>query len=96
MYAFFDRLPWVHVNGKADSGAVILSVQDNGEDLELEQLSAVFDRFYRGDKSRSREPGGTGLGLAIVKAIVETPGGQVNVYSEGKGKGSQFVITLPN
>lgn len=83
------------INGRAGSGVVTLSVQDNGEGLESEQLSAVFDRFYRGDKSRSRETGGTGLGLAIVKAIVESHGGQVKAYSEGIGKGSQFTIILP-
>jgi signal transduction histidine kinase len=55
----------------------------------------VFDRFYRGDKSRSRETGGTGLGLAIVKAIVEAHGGQVEAQSAGKGQGSTFIIHFP-
>jgi signal transduction histidine kinase len=61
-----------------------------------DQLAAVFDRFYRADKSRSRETGGTGLGLAIVKAIVESHGGRVQVASDGLGKGSLFSIYLPN
>ena len=85
----------VIVTGEAVNREVVLSVQDNGEGLEPGQLTAVFDRFYRGDKSRSRETGGTGLGLAIVKAIVESHGGQVKAYSEGKGKGSEFTIILP-
>lgn len=85
----------VIVKGEAVNREVVLSVQDNGEGLEPRQLTAVFDRFYRGDKSRSRETGGTGLGLAIVKAIVESHGGQVKAYSEGKGKGSEFTIILP-
>jgi signal transduction histidine kinase len=72
-----------------------LSVKDSGEGLLPDQLAAVFDRFYRADKSRSRETGGTGLGLAIVKAIVESHGGQVKARSEGKGKGSEFIIVLP-
>ncbi len=83
------------LNGETGSGVVTLSVQDNGEGLEPEQLSAVFDRFYRADKSRSRETGGTGLGLAIVKAIAEAHGGRAEASSEGQGKGSQFRISLP-
>lgn len=85
----------VRVHGAAADGEVRLSVQDTGEGLEPEQLAAVFDRFYRGDRSRSRETGGTGLGLAIVKAIVEAHGGQVTAHSAGKGQGSTFVIALP-
>jgi signal transduction histidine kinase len=84
----------ITLNGETGPGVVALSVQDTGEGLEPEQLSAVFDRFYRGDKSRSRETGGTGLGLAIVKAIVEAHGGQVEAQSTGKGKGSKFIIHL--
>jgi signal transduction histidine kinase len=83
------------VKGQKDNRAVILSVRDNGEGMEPDQLAAMFDRFYRADKSRSRETGGTGLGLAIVKAIVEAHGGQVKARSEGKGKGSEFIIVLP-
>jgi signal transduction histidine kinase len=77
------------------AGSVILKVQDTGEGMELEQLAAVFDRFYRADKSRSRETGGTGLGLAIVKAIVESHGGQVHAESDGKGQGSMFLFSIP-
>lgn len=84
----------ITLNGETGPGVVTLSVRDSGEGLEPEQLSAVFNRFYRGDKSRSRETGGTGLGLAIVKAIVEAHGGQVEVQSQGKGKGSQFRVIL--
>ena len=83
------------VAGNQAKGGVVLSVKDSGEGLLPEQLAAVFDRFYRVDKSRSRETGGTGLGLAIVKAIVESHGGQVKARSEGKGKGSEFIIVLP-
>lgn len=72
-----------------------MSIADSGEGLEPEQLLAVFDRFYRGDKSRNRDTGGTGLGLAIVKAILEEHGGWVEARSEGKGKGSTFMVYLP-
>lgn len=85
----------ISVAGKQAKGVVVLSVKDSGEGLLPDQLAAVFDRFYRADKSRSRQTGGTGLGLAIVKAIIESHGGQVEAYSEGKGKGSEFTIVLP-
>ena len=72
-----------------------LTVEDTGEGLTAEQLASLFNRFYRVDKSRSRETGGTGLGLAIVKAIVEGHGGTIHATSAGKGQGSCFVATLP-
>jgi signal transduction histidine kinase len=82
------------VVGKQVGAEVVLSVEDTGEGLLPEQLAAVFDRFYRADKSRSRETGGTGLGLAIVQAIVESHDGRVTVTSKGLGQGSQFSIYL--
>jgi two-component system OmpR family sensor kinase len=85
----------IYVLGEVKNNEVILSVKDDGEGLTPDQLSAVFDRFYRSDKSRSRETGGTGLGLAIVKAIVEAHGGRIKASSEGLGKGCQFSIYLP-
>lgn len=81
--------------GKFDAKNIILQIKDDGDGLDRDQLRAVFDRFYRGDKSRSRETGGSGLGLAIVKAIVEAHGGQVEVESPGKGLGCTFTVTLP-
>ncbi len=85
----------VSVSGECNADQVRLAVQDTGEGLESDRLAAVFDRFYRADKSRSRETGGTGLGLAIVKAIVEAHEGRIEAFSDGKGRGSRFVITLP-
>jgi signal transduction histidine kinase len=85
----------IFVAGNQVKGEAVLSVKDTGEGLLPDQCAAVFERFYRGDKSRSRETGGTGLGLAIVKAIVESHGGRVDASSEGLGKGSRFSIYLP-
>jgi len=85
----------ITLNAQTSAGWVAISIKDSGEGLDAEQLCQVFDRFYRGDKSRNRETGGTGLGLAIVKAIVTAHGGQVDVRSEGKGMGSEFVVRLP-
>jgi signal transduction histidine kinase len=85
----------ISVSGAREEGEVRLTVRDTGEGLEPDQLAAVFDRFYRTDRSRSRDTGGTGLGLAIVKAIVEAHDGRVEVHSEGRGQGSTFTVVLP-
>jgi signal transduction histidine kinase len=85
----------ITLKGGRENHSIHLSVSDTGEGLEPDQLTSVFDRFYRGDKSRSRETGGSGLGLAIVKAIIEAQGGKVAVSSAGKGQGSTFTIYFP-
>lgn len=85
----------ITITSQLSTGWVALSIKDNGEGLEQEQIAYVFDRFYRSDKSRSRETGGTGLGLAIVKAIVIAHEGKIEVMSEGKGKGCEFIVYLP-
>lgn len=77
---------------------VRVDVQDSGEGIAAEDLPHVFDRFYRGEKSRSREYGGAGLGLAIAKGIVEAHGGRIWVEShppDGPRRGSTFSFTLP-
>ena len=75
-------------------GAVRISVSDSGPGIPPDDLSRVFERFYRVDKSRSR-PGGTGLGLAIVKHLVELHGGQATAENRPEG-GARFIITLPD
>ncbi|MCC6606161.1 MAG: HAMP domain-containing protein [Anaerolineae bacterium] len=75
--------------------AIRIRVQDSGSGMTPEQLSRVFDRFYRADPSRSRESGGSGLGLAIVRAIVNAHGGEVTAVSPGPHQGSTFSLTLP-
>jgi signal transduction histidine kinase len=73
---------------------VELAVKDSGPGVDAEELKHMFDRFYRGDKSRQREDGGTGLGLAIAKSIVEAHGGRIRAESP-PGEGLMIVITLP-
>lgn len=84
----------VTVSFKVGSTHVNTIVTDTGEGIPAEHLKRIFERFYRVDKSRSREKGGTGLGLAIVKHIMEVHKSKVVVKSE-PGKGSQFSFELP-
>jgi len=74
---------------------VNMTISDTGEGMTSEQLSHIFDRFYRSDPARARDKGGAGLGLAIVRAIVESHGGSIEVHSSGVGQGSTFEIMLP-
>jgi two-component system phosphate regulon sensor histidine kinase PhoR len=77
-----------------EKSTVKVQVKDDGPGIPPEAIPRIFERFYRVDKSRSREQGGTGLGLAIVKHIVQLHGGEVWVESE-PGKGATFCFTLP-
>ena len=77
-----------------NNGKVEISVSDNGIGIPQDSIERIFERFYRVDKSRSRESGGTGLGLSIVKNGVERMGGEVSVKSS-LGEGSVFTIILP-
>jgi signal transduction histidine kinase len=73
---------------------VQVDVADTGEGIAEADLPAIFDRFYRSEKSRSRDAGGAGLGLAIARGLVEAQGGRIWVQST-KGQGSVFSFTLP-
>lgn len=84
----------VRVSFDATKKNVITHVRDTGEGIPAEHLPRIFERFYRVDKSRSREKGGTGLGLAIVKHIMDGHHSKVEVEST-PGKGSTFSFKLP-
>ena len=74
---------------------VEVAVSDNGRGIDAALLPFIFERFRQGDSSTTREHGGLGLGLAIVRHLVELHGGVVYAYSDGPGKGTEFVIQLP-
>jgi two-component system phosphate regulon sensor histidine kinase PhoR len=71
-----------------------LAIEDDGEGIAAQDLPHVFDRFYRGDPSRSRNTGGTGLGLAICKAIASRWQGTIDIASD-LGIGTRVVVRFP-
>ena len=85
---------WVHVSLNADHKYFYLKVQDSGMGIPEESLEHIFERFYRVDKSHSREIEGTGLGLAIARSAVVMHRGSIKVHSE-EGKGTTFTIRIP-
>lgn len=84
----------VTIELKGLKGLAQMAVIDTGVGIEPEKLDKIFDRFYRSDKSRSRASGGVGLGLSIARAVALAHSGELSVTSE-PGKGSRFVISLP-
>ena len=72
-----------------------MAVTDGGDGIESEFIPHLFERFTQADSSRRRKHGGLGLGLAIVRHIVESHGGAVVAYSEGRGHGAAFTVRLP-
>jgi len=84
----------VHITAEEIDGRAVISVQDTGVGISALDLPRIFERLYRGDKSRSRKTEGSGLGLAIVKHLVQAHGGEVSVSSE-LGRGSRFTFTAP-
>ncbi len=75
-------------------GSLLMAVRDTGAGIAAEHLPRLTERFYRVDRSRSRESGGTGLGLAIVKHVMQRHGGSLAITSE-VGHGSQFKLIFP-
>ncbi len=85
----------VKVNAfRTPEGEIRVEISDTGEGIPLEDMQFIFERFYRGEKSRNRETGGAGLGLAIAKGFVEAHHGRISVDSV-PDQGTRFVISLP-
>ncbi len=84
----------VAIDARSTTGAVMVSISDDGVGIPLSDQPHIFERFYRVHKDRSRDAGGTGLGLSIVKHTVQAHGGSIAVESR-PGAGATFVMSLP-
>mgnify|MGYP003549749329 FL=1 len=85
---------WVHVSLNADHQFMYLKVEDSGIGIPEDSLDQIYERFYRVDKSHSREIGGTGLGLAITRNSILMHRGAVKVHSV-VGEGTTFDVRIP-
>lgn len=93
-YNKIDGEGWVHVSLNADHQYFYLKVEDSGMGIPEEDLEHIYERFYRVDKSHSREIGGTGLGLAITRNSILMHRGAIKVHSE-LGEGTTFDVRIP-
>jgi two-component system phosphate regulon sensor histidine kinase PhoR len=91
---YSDENKEIKISSFLENKSLIMNVSDEGFGIAAEHLPRLFERFYRVDKSRSRDEGGTGLGLSIIKHIVQVHNGTVDVESS-PGKGSKFSIKIP-
>ena len=98
----FFQTPWkytpdggsIEITGGRAGQSIWLKIKDTGIGIPAEDLTRIFDRFYRVDKARSRESGGTGLGLSIAREIISRHGGEIRIESTA-GVGTAVTITLP-
>jgi two-component system sensor histidine kinase BaeS len=85
----------IRISAKGVEEEVLIMISDSGEGIAEEDLPYIFDRFWKGDKSRSRGGGGVGLGLAISRQLTAAHGGIIEVESQ-EGKGTTFTVRLPS
>lgn len=85
---------WVRISINADHKYVYITVADSGVGIPEDSIERIFERFYRVDKSHSREIGGTGLGLAITRSVIVMHRGAIKVYSKEK-EGTTFSVRIP-
>jgi PAS domain S-box-containing protein len=85
----------IELTARVDRGMLRISVKDNGIGLSPAALAGIFNMFSQVHHSHRRADGGLGIGLALVRGLVDLHGGTIEVFSEGAGRGSEFVVALP-
>lgn len=85
----------IEIAARADGGDAVVSVRDDGIGIPSDKLVSIFDMFTQVDRATQQSQAGLGIGLTLVKRLVEMHGGSVAVHSEGRGRGSEFVVRLP-
>jgi len=92
---FTPRGGSVHVSLARENAAAVIRVRDTGEGISPDLLPHVFERYRQEEGVPNKPHQGLGLGLAIVRHLVESHGGTIQAFSEGKGKGAELAVTLP-
>lgn len=92
---YSDRSGTIRLVATVQDGAVVVAVEDQGIGIAREHLGRIFEMFSQVELALDRSQGGLGLGLSLVKGLVEMHGGRISVESEGPGRGSRFVVELP-
>ena len=85
----------ISLRARHEDDKIVIRVRDNGVASPPEKLSQMFELFAQGDRTLARSEGGLGIGLTLVRSLTEMHGGSVEAFSEGKGKGSEFIVRLP-
>jgi signal transduction histidine kinase len=92
---FTDPGGHIRLTVEVEDGHIVVRIQDNGRGIAPDLLPRVFDLFHQGLDSGNQAVGGLGIGLALVKSLVELHDGSVTAFSDGLGRGSEFVVRLP-
>ncbi len=85
----------ISLRAKVEDGHVVIRIRDNGVGIPPDKLQQMFELFAQGDRALARSEGGLGIGLTVVRSLAELHGGTVTATSEGRGRGSEFVLRLP-
>ena len=92
---YTDQAAVLRLSAMHEAAEVVVRVRDPGIGIPAETLPHVFELFVQGDRSLARSQGGLGIGLTLVQRLVELHGGTVEAHSEGRGRGSEFIVRLP-
>jgi signal transduction histidine kinase len=86
---------WIEVSAERQDGRAVVRVRDDGAGISEGDLGKIFNLFVQADRTLTRSEGGLGIGLTLVRSLVEMHGGTVEARSEGPGRGSEMVVSLP-